>query len=90
MPIVDAFVPVLTMEHAAIIGGFQCLYWLLKHEVAHHTKYPALLDLGKMLGCDYFSKLKVLFKFMNIYFPYWLLLNRNKKPYETFNTDNLF
>ncbi|XP_030293899.1 uncharacterized protein LOC115594174 isoform X2 [Sparus aurata] len=49
----------LTMEHAAIIGGFQCLYWLLKHEVAHHTKYPALLDLGKMLGCDYFSKLKI-------------------------------
>ena len=47
------------MEHEAIIGGFKCLNWLLKHEIAYHTNYGALLDFAKLLGCDYFSKLKV-------------------------------
>ncbi|XP_062239338.1 zinc finger protein 862-like [Platichthys flesus] len=47
------------MEHEAIIGGFKCLYWLVKHEIAHHTNYPALLDLADLLGCEYFSKLRI-------------------------------
>ncbi|KAK5921451.1 hypothetical protein CgunFtcFv8_025156 [Champsocephalus gunnari] len=47
------------MEHEAVIGGFKCLYWLVKNEVAHHTNYPQLLSLAQLLGCDYFEKLKV-------------------------------
>ena len=41
-----------------MIGGFKCLYWLVKHEIAHHTNYSALLDLAQLLGCQYFEKLK--------------------------------
>ncbi|XP_034075010.1 E3 SUMO-protein ligase KIAA1586-like [Gymnodraco acuticeps] len=47
------------MEHEAVIGGFKCLYWLVKNEIAHHTNYPKLLSLAQLLGCDYFEKLKV-------------------------------
>lgn len=36
-----------------------CLYYLTKREQAHHTNYPALLELAELLGCDYFKKLKV-------------------------------
>ncbi|KAL7383107.1 hypothetical protein ABVT39_004870 [Epinephelus coioides] len=59
LSITEAFEPVINMEHEAIIGGFKCLYWLLKHEIAHHTNYGALLELAKLLGCDYFSKLQI-------------------------------
>ncbi|KAK5855574.1 hypothetical protein PBY51_007239 [Eleginops maclovinus] len=59
LPINEAFQPVLNLEHEAIIGGFKCLYWLVKHEIAHHTNYPALLDLADLLGCEYFAKLKI-------------------------------
>ncbi|XP_063740542.1 uncharacterized protein LOC134865072 [Eleginops maclovinus] len=58
LPINEAFQPILNLEHEAIIGGFKCLYWLVKHEIAHHTNYPALLDLADLLGCEYFAKLK--------------------------------
>ncbi len=27
----DAFEPVMNIEHEATLGGFKCLYWLLKH-----------------------------------------------------------
>lgn len=47
------------MKHEAIIGGFKCLYWLVKNEIAPHTNYPKLLSLAMFLGCDYFEKLKV-------------------------------
>lgn len=59
LSVAAAFEPVINMEHEVIIGGFKCLYWLLKHEIAHHTNYGALLDLAKLLGCDYFSKLQL-------------------------------
>ncbi|KAK5847870.1 hypothetical protein PBY51_016964 [Eleginops maclovinus] len=59
LPINEAFQPILNLEHEAIIGGFKCLYWLVKHEIAHHTNYPALLDLADLLGCEYFAKLKI-------------------------------
>lgn len=59
--VMTAFDPVINMEHDAILGGFKCLYFLTKREQAHHTNYPALLDLAKLLGCDYFKKLKVIF-----------------------------
>lgn len=54
----DAFEPVIVLEHEAMIGGFKCLY-LTKREVAHHTNDPALLELAELLGCDYFKKLRV-------------------------------
>ena len=37
----------------------KCLYWLAKEETAHHKKFSSLLELGKLLGCDYFSELEV-------------------------------
>ena len=57
--VMDSFEPTIVMEHKAIIGGFKCLYWLVKNEQAHHTHYPRLLNLAELLGCDYFKKLKV-------------------------------
>ena len=27
------------MEHEAIIDGFKCLYWLLKHVIAHQLTF---------------------------------------------------
>ncbi|XP_073672240.1 zinc finger protein 862-like [Paramisgurnus dabryanus] len=57
--VVQAFEPNIIVEHEAIIGGFKCLYWLVKNEIAHHTNYPKLLSLAELLGCDYFKKLKV-------------------------------
>lgn len=47
---VAAFDPVIVLEHEAVIGGFIN---------AHHTNYPALLELAELLGCDHFKKLKV-------------------------------
>ncbi|KAF3841449.1 hypothetical protein F7725_007311 [Dissostichus mawsoni] len=47
------------MEHEAVVGAFKCLYWLIKHEIVHHTNYPALLDLANLLGCTYFDKLNI-------------------------------
>lgn len=57
--IMNAFDPVIIMEHEAVIGGFKCLYWLVRNEIAHHTNYGKLLSLAQLLGCDYFHKLKV-------------------------------
>ena len=44
LSIAAAFEPVINMEHEAIIGGFKCLYWLLKHAIAHqgNCNEPAL------------------------------------------------
>lgn len=55
----DSFEPTVVVEHEAVIGGFKCLYWLTKNEIAHHTNYSKLLGLAELLGCDYFRKLKV-------------------------------
>ena len=57
--VLAALEPMVVMEHEAVIGGFKCLYHLTKREQAHHTNYPALLELAKLLGCDNFKKLKV-------------------------------
>ena len=39
------------------------LYWLVKEETAHHTKFSSLLEpmleLGKSLGCSYLSGLQI-------------------------------
>ncbi len=55
----ESFEPTVVLEHVVIIGGFKCLYWLVKNELAHHTNYPKLLNLAELLGGDYFRKLKV-------------------------------
>ncbi|XP_036975521.1 zinc finger protein 862-like isoform X3 [Acanthopagrus latus] len=57
--VMHAFEPIIIMEHEAVIGGFKCLYWLVKNEIAHHTNYGKLLSLAQLLGCDYFLKLKI-------------------------------
>ncbi|XP_026143519.1 uncharacterized protein LOC113118503 [Carassius auratus] len=57
--VINSFEPTIVLEHEAVIGGFKCLYWLVKNELAHHTNYPKLLSLGELLGCDYFRKLKI-------------------------------
>ncbi len=51
----------MNTEHKVIIGDFKCLYCLLKYKIAPHTNNGALLDLAKLLGCDYFSELQVHF-----------------------------
>ena len=56
--VVAALNPLVFLEHEAVLGGFSCLYWLVKHEITHHTNYSALLDLAQLLGCQYFEKLK--------------------------------
>ena len=61
LSITDAFEPVRTIEHETIVVSFKCHYWLLKHEFTYHTNYGAIMDLDKLLGCDYFSKLQVHF-----------------------------
>lgn len=68
----NSFEPIVVVEHEAVIGGFKCLYWLIKNELAHHTNYPKLLGLAELLGCDYFRKLKVkvtriLFKIKSVF-----------------------
>ena len=35
----------------------QCLYWLVKSEVSHTTKYGSLVDAMQYIGCDYFKHL---------------------------------
>ena len=57
--VLAAFEPVVVLEHEAVIGGFKCLYHITKREQAHHTNYPAILELAELLGCEYFKKLKV-------------------------------
>ena len=38
-------------KEKALIGAFQFLYWLVKEEVAHTTKFNSLKDLVVHLGC---------------------------------------
>ena len=37
LSIAAAFELVINMEHEAVIGGFKCLNWLLKHLIAHQS-----------------------------------------------------
>ncbi|MEQ2264271.1 hypothetical protein XENORESO_017046, partial [Xenotaenia resolanae] len=52
--VVHAFEP-----NIIVTGGFEFLDWLVKNKTAHHTNYSKLLSLAELLGCDYFTKLKV-------------------------------
>ena len=48
LSIAAAFEPVINMEHEAIIGGFKCLYWLLKHAIAHQLILNSDLVQGSL------------------------------------------
>ena len=43
-----AFKPVINMKQEAIIGGFKCLYWPLKHEIAHQLTFNTDLMQGSL------------------------------------------
>ena len=49
----------VTLQRQAVKGALKCMYWLAKEEVAHHTKFNSLLELGKFLGCSYLAELQV-------------------------------
>lgn len=55
----NAFMPVIIVEHEAVIGGFKCLYRLVIGWITHYTNYGKLLSLAQLLGCDYFLNVKV-------------------------------
>ena len=46
LSITAAFGPVIKMELEAIIGGFKCLHWLLKHKIVH----PLTFNIDFMQG----------------------------------------
>ena len=35
----------VSTQPMGVIGALKCLYWLVKEEVAHHTKFGSLLEL---------------------------------------------
>ena len=49
----------VALKRQAVIGALKCLYWLVREEAAHHTKFGSLLELGKSLGCSYLSELEL-------------------------------
>ena len=49
----------VSLQRQAVRGAFRCMYWLVKEELAHHTKFTSLLELVKSLGCSYLSELEV-------------------------------
>ena len=49
----------VTVQRMALISALKCLYWLAKQEIAHHTKFSSLLELGKSIGCPYLGELEV-------------------------------
>jgi hypothetical protein len=57
--IAQAFQSQVSLQHKAVKGAMQCLYWLVKSEVSHTTKYGSLVDAVQYMGCDYFKHLNV-------------------------------
>ena len=53
----QAFSARVVAHRKALIGALQILYWLVKEEVAHTTKFVSLRDLAIHLGCDYLREL---------------------------------
>ena len=42
-----------------MVGAMKIMYWLVKEEVAHTTKYESSLDLAIDLGCNYLKELHI-------------------------------
>ena len=57
--IVQAFSARVIANRKALIGSLQILYWLVKEEIAHTTKFVSLHDLAIHLGCDYLRDLNL-------------------------------
>ena len=53
----QAFSARVMVNRKALIGALQIMYWLVKQEVAHTTKFSSLRDLAIHLGCDYLREL---------------------------------
>ena len=49
----------VSMQRMGVMSALKCLYWLVKEEIAHHTKFGSLLELAKSIGCPYLSELDV-------------------------------
>ena len=49
----------VSMQHQGVNSALKCIYWLVKEEIAHHTKFGSLLELAKSIGCPYLSELEV-------------------------------
>ena len=47
------------LQRQTVKGALKCTYWLAKEEIAHYTKFPSLLNLGRFLGCFYLQELDV-------------------------------
>ena len=54
-----AFSSRIAVQRKALIGALRIMYWLVKEEVAHTTKFNSLKDLSILLGCDYLQELNV-------------------------------
>ena len=57
--IAAAFEQQFSLQRQAVIGALKVVYWLVKEEMAHHTKYESLLQLAVSLGCSYINELNV-------------------------------
>ena len=42
-----------------MIRALKAVYWRIKEEIAHHTKYESLLELAMSLGCSYINELNI-------------------------------
>ena len=47
------------LQRQAVKGALKCTHWLAKEEIALYTKFPSLLNLGKLLGCSYLHELDI-------------------------------
>ena len=48
----------VSLQRQVVIGALKCAYWLVKQDIAHHTKYESLLQLAKSLGCSFLVRLE--------------------------------
>ena len=49
----------ITIEEQALIGALRCMYFLVHSKIPHTTNFASLMDLCKMMGCEYLNALKV-------------------------------
>ena len=45
----------VSMQRQGVISALKCIYWLVKEEIAYHTKFGSLLELVKSIGCPYYQ-----------------------------------
>ena len=53
-----AFQEAISQEHRAVIGGLNCMYFLIRNEISHTTNFSGLIDLAIDLGSDYLCTLR--------------------------------